>query len=451
MCGIFGMIRSQTATNPTQATAVFAELGRLAVERGSDSAGFAVTSATAGAVCVRATRSAVAERVTTLGQVTIVKDTVPFHTLWDDTVHTDLVNASRVAIGHTRWATQGDKSARVNASPLAVGSIIGTHNGDIETRSVPQHTGLPGRFGATDTEWLFQALHRDRKDRRKVVKNLRGVEGRAALAWIDQDRPERVYLARAALSPLSVAFDRDGNLYWASNPGWFRTIDAAFNDEVGFHSITMVREGTLLTVDVAGDEPVLADLREFTPQCRPSDMRLADFAVWRGFHPADEADDRAQSNRSVAPSRVAATPKKSSGAGWKGRSAPLFSEPATTGGRSLMDVRDAATVPDWWADAVSDDDVDPFHDIDAQIEADNSVLVWAEEGHDREVVTALREQATTAEAEAIMAEWDLSTLDAFALFKEEVLSWADDLDDDAWARTASSEATLTQQDVMPAV
>lgn len=478
MCGIFGLIRSEKATDPALATAVFAALGHKAVERGRHAAGFAVTPARPGAPTVRPAKVDVDRRVTTLGQVTIVKDAVEFGDLWDPDQHTDLVTGSRVAIGHTRWATQGNKAAVVNASPLAVGSLVGTHNGDIETRSVNGWQGLPPKMGSTDTEWLYQALNRDRKDRRKVVKTLKAVEGRAALAWIDQDRPDRVYLGRAALSPMSIAYDAQGNLYWASNPAWFRQIEAELGGVVGFHSITMVREGVLLTVDVSGAEPVLADLREFTPQCRPSDARMSDFIVWREFDPADTAADQAQENRLVAKARVvtASGGKKASGGKAWGKSAAasaaafsgagLADLPRHTGGPVTIDARQAVTEPEAWERSRSMwDDYAGFDDDEAdddfpslaydesaeaaQIEAEDAVLTWAEDGHDEALVTRLREQSTTAEAEAIMAEWNLSTLDAFAQFKEEVLEWAAELGDLATIAAAAEKIRAEQGDPQP--
>ena len=470
MCGIFGMIRSNTAANPERATDVFTSLGRLAVERGKDAAGFAVTAGRTDVKAVRANRTDVDSMVANLGQVTVIKDVASFDALWDKdaAAHAVLVDQARVAIGHTRWATQGNKKALTNASPLAVGTLVGTHNGDVETVTVPGHRALPARFGSTDTEWLFQALHRDRKDRRKVVTNLSAVEGRAALAWIDQDRPDRVYLARAALSPLSVAFDVDGNLYWASNPDWFRKVEDMYDGKVGFHSHTMVREGTLLTVDVAGDQPVLADMREFTPQCRPSDMRLAGFAVWRGFDQGDEDADRSQSNRTVAPARFTAKPKAlvtSSGkvaAKSAAQSAATFSKRWVTPGLGETLPRFSGapagprvdeTEPDWWQNGAYDDDTaddmarenEYGYEYEIEAEADDAVLMWADQGHDETVVARLRAATSVAQQEALMTEWGLSNLDVFARFKEGVLEWADELDSELDTSLTTSWITSSRR------
>src|SRR5664279_2156907 len=58
---------------------------------------------------------------------------------------------ARVVLGHTRWATQGARTLG-NASPMAIGDIIGTHNGDVTAPTI--------RTGSTDSAWLFGQLDR---------------------------------------------------------------------------------------------------------------------------------------------------------------------------------------------------------------------------------------------------------------------------------------------------
>ena len=57
-----------------------------------------------------------------------------------------------------------------------------------------------------------------------------------------------MHLARGALSPLTVAVDTEQNIYWASNPRWFR--DAERHTRVRFASVVMVREGTYVVPKV---------------------------------------------------------------------------------------------------------------------------------------------------------------------------------------------------------
>lgn len=87
-------------------------------------------------------------------------------------VHRDLRTAL-VVLGHTRWATQGVRSL-TNASPMAYGDILGTHNGDVRVRPNLAREG-------TDSEWLFGQLDRARS-LRSTTAVLTGLRGRAALA-----------------------------------------------------------------------------------------------------------------------------------------------------------------------------------------------------------------------------------------------------------------------------
>jgi hypothetical protein len=116
---------------------------------------------------------------------------------------------------------------------------------------------------------------------------------RAALVWVDRDRPTEVHLARAALSPLTVAVDTDQNIYWASNPRWFR--DAERHTRVEFAGVVMLREGTYVKIGMERrpgrrDLPEVLATANFLPTARDTDM---DPRVWTGFTGADQDRDRA--------------------------------------------------------------------------------------------------------------------------------------------------------------
>ena len=108
-----------------------------------------------------------------------------------------------------------------------------------------------------------------------------GLRGRAALAWTRRSRPDLVYLARTALSPLATAIDRGGALWWASNPQWLREIDDWHDLELS-NPVQML-EGTLIVLNSDRDEVGLVAHRRFTATSRPHDERLAHSAAWRGF------------------------------------------------------------------------------------------------------------------------------------------------------------------------
>jgi glutamine---fructose-6-phosphate transaminase (isomerizing) len=438
MCGIFGLIRNTKATHPERASAAFVELGKHAVERGFDSAGFALV----GPVNNKAPKTTPTvlhanANDTTLDHVRIIKAVGTFHDLWSDSDHLPLLAEHRVAFGHTRWATQGKRDALTNASPLITGNLVGTHNGDVSTYSVPGKSLFPRPLSSTDTEVLYQALNRDRRDRRKITDVLSNVQGRAALAWVDRDKADRVYLARAALSPLSIAWDAEGNLYWASNPRWFRDIDTMFDHSIGFTNITMVAEGTLLTISVAGESPDIEDMRQFTPTCRASDARLSDGIVWRAFSQADTATDKAQVRHRVAPmapqhtsslnspARSSASSSQSNGATslthswWEGSKSASSSLPDYHDrlDEVLDQVYTASSGSATGFDADEDDESE-WATIDAENEALDAVEAWVDSGADETVLSVVRAATMPSEIDALMSEFSLTSAESFEFFRD---------------------------------
>jgi hypothetical protein len=125
---------------------------------------------------------------------------------------------------------------------------------------------LPARQGNTDSEVLCLALDRVRDDLCAVCGVLSAMRGLAALAWVDRARPHLVFLARAALCPLTVARDGSGNLYWASSPTWFRLLEERSGGRLDLR-VERVQEGVLLAV-AAGELPAVATERSFTPVAR---------------------------------------------------------------------------------------------------------------------------------------------------------------------------------------
>lgn len=308
MCGIFGMVRSETATSAARERSALAIsiLGELAEERGTDAAGLAMVLTRSDKASTPASEH-VAAQDTLIDGVRIVKRTQPFHRLPLSGLLADL-KAAHVVLGHTRWATQGDASSPKNASPLLAGSLIGTHNGDVTTELLPDAKfRAVAALADTDSEQLYLSLHRARHDRRRMVKVLRAAEGRAALAFMDRARPDRLYLARTALSPLSYAISGDGDLFYASNPNWFRKVETLTSGSVTFHHITLVPEGHLLTVNTATRE--VEDVRRFTATCREQDLPLINSSVYRNFTREDRATDRTLARHRVAVSKMGGWPQ----------------------------------------------------------------------------------------------------------------------------------------------
>ncbi|MBW8485738.1 class II glutamine amidotransferase [Actinomadura parmotrematis] len=292
MCGLFGLLRSPHADHPERASDALVALGALAEERGTDSAGLALFTGRPVAHGAEGPAAGTADdRRSDISHdgVRVVKGRGAFGGVWG-TGLLPLLDAAPLAFGHTRWATQGSPFSLDNASPLVVPGphgapgIVATHNGDVEAGLLRARYSLPPATGTTDSEPLFQILARARGTA-EITGVLRGLVGRAALAWADRSRPGEVHLARAALSPLAVAADTDRNLYWASNPDWFRRVQDA--TAVRFATVVMLREGTYLRL-TPGDVPARAG---FVPTARDWDL---DDRVWTGFTPADRDADRAR-------------------------------------------------------------------------------------------------------------------------------------------------------------
>ncbi len=284
MCGLFGMVRSPFDEDPGRASDVFVTLGMLAEERGTDAAGLALLGAGPGL----GGRPGLAGPS---GGWRAVMGRGRFAEIWRPAYVPEL-DRSPVALGHTRWATQGSPLEPRNASPMAVRDLVATHNGDIDTADLRARFALPPASGTTDSEPLIQLLAGCREPA-EVTAVLEAVVGRVALAWVHRDRPTEVHLARGALSPLTVAVDTEQTLYWAANPRWFRVAER--HTRVRFASVVMVREGTYVKIGMERrpgrrDLPEVLATSRFLPTARDSDM---DPRVWRGFTQADEETDRA--------------------------------------------------------------------------------------------------------------------------------------------------------------
>lgn len=114
---------------------------------------------------------------------------------------------------HTRYATQGSPENENNNHPIVIDNLVGVHNGHISNDNkilarYPQHK----RIGQVDSEAAFAIA----KYEENYLEALTTIQGRAALAWIDGDRPKELNLARVEGSPLFVAQTPNGSTIFAS-------------------------------------------------------------------------------------------------------------------------------------------------------------------------------------------------------------------------------------------
>lgn len=291
MCGLFGMTLPRNyPTHLLDRGAALALLGELAEDRGRDAAGLAIRHTSPGSP----------ERWT------VDKVTGPYRRLNQQPGFRNRVRSAQTAIGHTRWATQGSLDV-ANASPARAGTLLCTHNGDVDIDSIPHAPTAATSSSGTDSAVLFAALataHRGRVNTRRIVSILSSLHGRAALAWTDTAHTDshgaggRVWLARAGLSPLTVGVDVDGGLWWASNPAWLRRLSHLF--DLPFASLRTVAEGTLLSATPQASTVKLTEHAQFKPTIRVLDQRLASTSVWRGFGSADQHHDQARPFHRIA-------------------------------------------------------------------------------------------------------------------------------------------------------
>jgi glucosamine--fructose-6-phosphate aminotransferase (isomerizing) len=117
---------------------------------------------------------------------------------------------STLGIGHTRWATHGEPSQR-NAHPhqSVSGRFTIVHNGVIENFSQLKETYVPDvtMKSDTDTEVVVQVIERFVDDGMDVEaalrKTLKLVDGSYAIALLDAENPDMIYVAKNK-SPLLI-------------------------------------------------------------------------------------------------------------------------------------------------------------------------------------------------------------------------------------------------------
>ncbi|MBN1265389.1 MAG: glutamine--fructose-6-phosphate transaminase (isomerizing) [Anaerolineales bacterium] len=196
MCGIVGYI------GPRDATAVILEgLTRLEY-RGYDSAGIAVLDE--GQIEIRRD-SGKLERLKSLIQQ------CPLH--------------GNIGIGHTRWATHGQPSAR-NAHPHlgSTGTITVVHNGIIENQlTIKEELSREGiRFNSdTDTEVIVHLVEKEFRQSGDLAeafrKTILRLKGSHAVVMLSSEEPETLYTARIGHGGGIVLGKGEGEMFIASD------------------------------------------------------------------------------------------------------------------------------------------------------------------------------------------------------------------------------------------
>jgi glutamine---fructose-6-phosphate transaminase (isomerizing) len=187
MCGIFGVV---STSDPRQAQTLLAALFRLSESRGKEASGLAGVGGEA------------------RDTIRVLKSPVPSKELmrtpaYADSVR-DVARGPRVAtIGHSRLVTNGSQVEHANNQPVAVGGVVGVHNG-----IVVNEQALAKRFGLDctsdlDTEVLFGLI----RTQRSVVDGLR-------TAYAEIQGVANVALFATELDQLALATN-SGSVFYA--------------------------------------------------------------------------------------------------------------------------------------------------------------------------------------------------------------------------------------------
>ena len=135
-------------------------------------------------------------------------------------------------IAHTRWATHG-KPTTANAHPHLSGPIAVVHNGIIENHDTLRRELVPLGYvfaSQTDTEVIAHLLHHYWSRGEAMLDALRltveRLEGAYALAVLNANEPERIYVARRG-SPLVLGIGIDEH-YVASDQLALRPVTDRF-------------------------------------------------------------------------------------------------------------------------------------------------------------------------------------------------------------------------------
>jgi len=178
----------------------------------------------------------------------------------------------RLAIAHTRAPTQGDKADNRNNHPIVVGQrICGVHNGviwndDSVFRDLNSIMGRNVREAVVDSEAIFATLVYSNETTPGAAFE-KYVDGSAAVAWLDTETPDTLWLSRISDSPCIFHVTDGGSVVFASTK---KAIDdglkAAGLRDPGWKEYTELEEGDVMQFRPDEDGSiVLAHMEQFRP------------------------------------------------------------------------------------------------------------------------------------------------------------------------------------------
>lgn len=123
---------------------------------------------------------------------------------------------------HTRWATQGSPQQNNNNHPIPRGKIVLTHNGHISNDDALFKQLKVARHAQVDSEAAAALIAF--ANGQPITELLPLLRGTAALAWLEQDAPNILNLARVSSSPLWIGQTKRGDVVYGSTE---ETVDNA--------------------------------------------------------------------------------------------------------------------------------------------------------------------------------------------------------------------------------
>lgn len=174
-----------------------------------------------------------------------------------------LPKAADTAILHTRMWTRGEPTVNANNHPIPQGTLVGVHNGWLTNDwTLWGDVVKPSRqLAEVDSEVIFAMLAHGYEDSGATVKDaLEAIKGNAAVAWLDTETPDTLYLARGYSSPLWLGQTTNGSLIFASEDDV--VTEAALGSALELTHLREVKEGSLFTV-VKGE---VTNVQSFKPQ-----------------------------------------------------------------------------------------------------------------------------------------------------------------------------------------
>lgn len=287
------------------------------------------------------------------GHIHLAKAPVPARKFVNDDAFNVGVEAM-ATIMHTRFGTQGSESNPLNNHPIHWGSVVGVHNGCIQS-DYDFFKKYGGRKAEVDSEAIFAGL--SLLDRYTALPD---VEGTMAIAWFDVRTPTILHLAKGASSPLLTARTKGGSWIFGSTRATLTKADKLLDLDYG--SIVERQSGTIIEIDVLTMD---ATFSQFVP-----DNGLSGYD-WTHYRDSKKAGSTTTVVRTSTPVDNSPYRKPEEGRPFVVPAVTAGTDGANTSGAN--DGTDSATVADWAAQQIA-----PYDDMaDDAWEWDRDAPRWA--------------------------------------------------------------------------